>query len=114
MKTVDDFMTSVGVSLKPAVIKIREIILNSSKDLKEGIKWRSPVFYINENICGINIHKNHINLQFFHGAQFDTENILEGSGTGMRHLKIVKIQDVDEKVISSLMKKAIKYDKSLE
>ena len=92
---------------RSAAQRIREIILDPDIGLEEGLKWNWPTYFDDSNVCSIMCHKDHINLQFFRGADLeDPENILEGTGKSMRHIKIYKTDEVDSEVIGRYLKEA--------
>jgi len=111
MKNYKEFLAHVPKELIPAVEQIREIILKCSKELREEIKWGSPTYYINKHICSIHVHKEHINLQFFNGANLKSSDLLEGTGKNMRHLKIASPKDIVKSKIRMLVKEAMEFDK---
>ena len=114
MKNYNDFIKLVPSELKKSVEILRELILNSSKDMNEEIKWGSPTYYINKHICSLHSHKEHLNLQFFYGANLKNTELLAGTGKSMRHLKIKTPKDIVESHIKLLMKEAIEFDKQLK
>ena len=114
MKTYNEFLAGVTVSMQLAVEQTRDAILKASDSLNEEMKWGSPTYSINKNICSIHVHKEHLNLQFFYGAEIDEDNVLEGTGDNMRHLKILTRTKIDTKLIKKLVKKAIEFDKHFE
>lgn len=90
-------------------LRIREIIAGTGAGLEEGIKWGHPTYYDRENICSIIPHRDHVNLQLFHGSGLDDpENILEGTGKRMRHIKITNIDKIYEEAIRSFVRQSIK------
>ena len=49
-------------------------------------------------------HKGHVNLGFFRGASLpDPEGRLEGTGKGLRHVKIARAADVADGALRSLL-----------
>ena len=52
-------------------------------------------------------YKKHINLYFFQGARLSSD-LLEGTGKGMRHIKIVGDSDINSAEVSRLLKEAAK------
>ena len=78
--------------------KVREILLQSSKKLSETIKWRQLTYVSGKaNIAFIYTYKTtaYINLAFFNATSLDDpRNLFEGTGKGMRHLKIASEKDI--------------------
>ncbi|GAE93198.1 hypothetical protein JCM21714_2252 [Gracilibacillus boraciitolerans JCM 21714] len=72
-----------------------------------------PSYSIHKNICYLQSSKNHVNLGFYQGAQLeDTYNLLGGTGTQLRHIRVKKLEDIDEYLMQSYIKKAIILDQS--
>jgi hypothetical protein len=52
----------------------------------------------------VSIHKAHANVGFFHGADLDDpEQLLEGTGKRMRHVKLKPGQPVNAKALAALI-----------
>ena len=97
-------------SLKPIVLKLRELIHSSSKEIKEEMKWNVPTYSINKNICSIMAHKHHVNFQIFQGANLKDSKLLYGTGKNMRHLRYENIEQVDLKIVKKIIEQAINED----
>lgn len=82
---------------------IRQIILSTSSEIGERIKWNNPSFYYTgemkpfdpkeykRDIIVLNLHKNRIMLVFPSGAKVnDTSGLLEGNYSDGRKLAIFK------------------------
>ena len=78
---------------------LRDLVLKIAPNAEEEIKYGGLVFVSNKRLfCGIFIRKNHISVEFDRGAEMqDPDNILEGSGTNRRHLKIFQRKDIKNK-----------------
>ncbi len=99
-------------NLKPIVLKLRELIKDSSKEIKEEMKWNVPTYSINKNICSIMAHKHHVNFQIFQGANLKDSKLLSGTGKNMRHLRYESIEQVDIKIIKNIIEQAMSEDKN--
>ena len=54
--------------------------------------------------------KKHLNLGFFYGAHLaDPDNLLEGSGKDLRHLKIRSAADLEKPAVRRLIEDASRY-----
>ena len=104
MCNVQSYITSVDGNLKPIVEKLRGLLNSISENFTEGIKWNVPTYSINKNICSIMVHKKHVNLQIFRGAELEDAALLLGSGKGMRHLRFESLGDVEENIVRKLVK----------
>jgi hypothetical protein len=65
-----------------------------------------------EAYCYLIAYKSHVNLGFFHGSRLDSDDILEGAGPLMRHLKIASLKELESPRVKKLIKAAIKERKS--
>jgi hypothetical protein len=91
--------------------ELRKVILNAVPDFNEVIKWRMPVYEKNGNVCSIAVYKDHINLEFFQGVELnDPEQLLQGTGKKMRHIKIKSRDEIKVNSIKSLLNQAVKLN----
>jgi hypothetical protein len=59
-------------------------------------------------ICGITLHKAHVNLMFANGSELpDPHGLLTGTGKRARHIKILPGAEVDTPAIRALLEAAI-------
>lgn len=57
--------------------------------------------------CGIFTYKNHLSLEFTHGAQLDDpDRILQGGGKHRRRIKIAHLSDISEKRCEHFLREA--------
>ena len=62
---------------------------------------------MSEQFCYIAVLKERINLGFYYGADLsDPENLLEGTGAAMRHIKIRKLEQLDDPAVKALVEAA--------
>jgi Domain of unknown function (DU1801) len=61
-----------------------------------------------EAYCYLIAYKTHVNLGFFHGSRLGADDLLEGTGPLMRHLKLNSIEDLSKPVVKRLIKAALK------
>jgi hypothetical protein len=61
-----------------------------------------------EAYCYLIAYKSHVNLGFFHGSRLGADDLLEGTGQLMRHLKISSLEDLNNPKIGKLIKAALK------
>ena len=72
----------------------------------ETIKWGNITYILGEDkLSWILIFGDHVDYGFFRGAEL-TSQILEGTGKGLRHIRINDDKSVDEKEILRLLKEA--------
>ena len=61
-----------------------------------------------EAYCYLIAYKTHVNLGFFHGSRLGADDLLEGTGPLMRHLKLTSVEDIGKPVVQRLIKAALK------
>lgn len=92
--------------------KIRAVVRESVPEAVETVKMGAPCYTIaGKMFASIADYSRHVNLYFFHGAKLSSKR-LEGSGKGMRHIKIRETRDIDEKEFSRLLREAANNAKS--
>ena len=88
---------------------IRAAIIASGHNFMEGIKWGTPGYWLPEisrrNICYIAPHSNYVRLGFFNGATMpDPQNLLEGTGKKLRHIKVYEVNDKNRQSLTNYIK----------
>jgi hypothetical protein len=59
-------------------------------------------------ICGITLHKAHVNLMFARGTELpDPQGLLTGTGKRARHIKIQRAAEVDVPAVRALLEAAV-------
>lgn len=62
---------------------------------------------MSEHFCYIGLHKAHVNLGFFYGADLDDpKGLLEGTGKALRHIKLTSPKDLERPGLKQLVKQA--------
>ena len=70
---------------------------------------------MSEHFCYIAPFKKHLNLGFLYGAHLpDPEELLEGKGADLRHVKIRKAEDLAQPALRQLVENASRYLPRLE
>src|SRR6185436_9503071 len=90
---------------------LRGMIRKAAQSLDEAMKWGHPCFVGIGNVCSIMPYSDHVNLVFFRGAELDDpDNLLEGTGKGMRHVKIWTAKGIRKQAITDLIRSAVSLD----
>jgi len=83
-------------------LKLRELIVktypNIDETMKNGAPWYEDKYYI-----GAFKKKVHLGFSII-GLSKDEQNLFEGTGKMMRHIKIFSLEDIDESKITKLLK----------
>ncbi len=94
---------------------LREII--NSTELKETIKWSSPVYTLNnKNVIGLGAFKHHFGIWFFNGVFLKDEhkvlvNAQKDKTKALRQLRFQTITDIDKNLVLNYVKEAIENQK---
>ena len=88
---------------------VRTRILQLADTVDEEVKYGGILFAAPEPFCGIFVYKQHVSVEFSHGAKIlDPHGLLEGKGKGRRHLKLHTIEDVEDKHLTEYLRLAQK------
>lgn len=84
---------------KEAVMRVREIILNTDDRITEDIKWQAPTFIYKGNIASFfPKSKKNVTLMFHKGALInDKTGLLEGDGKEARTAKFADVDEVNKR-----------------
>lgn len=112
---VDAYVAGLEGEIKNIVVALRRLISGVDGQLRESLKWNSPVYSCKRNLFSIMAHNAHVNLQIFRGVELAENNDrgfppLVGTGKAMRHLKIASLEDLDPEAVSKLINAAIDLD----
>jgi len=84
---------------------LQAAVLAAGVPLTASIRWGNLVYqHEGTNAVAIVPHKSHVNLQLFKGAPLVSRfPQLEGSGKGVRHLKVRSALAVDDDLVKELV-----------
>ena len=106
---IDDYLLKFEPETRELARDVRQTILTALPGLNEVVKWGHLVYEKDKMICSIMVHKKHVNLQIWRGAEIDDpENMLEGNGKSMRHVKIHSKEDIKMDYFKFLIEQAAK------
>jgi hypothetical protein len=77
-------------------------------DVRELIHDGCPVVCVKDApFAYVNVFRDHVNVGFFHGAALDNrDELLEGTGKHMRHVKLRPNRQIDAAALSKLIDEA--------
>lgn len=59
-------------------------------------------------VGGVFIYKDHVSVEFSHGATLDDPGaLLEGKGKARRHVKLHRLGDIDSKQLAAFLRQAL-------
>jgi hypothetical protein len=100
---VKQYMEKQKSPQKEICNKLRKIIFETFPDIKEEMKWGVPS-YDSGKYYFVAL-ETHVNLGFsLKGLSKKEQELFEGSGKTMKHVKIYSLRDIDEKKIIKLLR----------
>ncbi|MDO6391232.1 DUF1801 domain-containing protein [Pontibacter sp. BT731] len=85
---------------KETLEALRQLVHNTVPGVTEEFKWSRPVFRANKDFVYLKTAKTYVTLGFFQAEKLnDPNNLLEGTGKDMRHIKIKNVQDIDRELL---------------
>ena len=107
---VEAYIAKAKTPFKEIMIQLRNLIAKTAPEAIENFKWGQPVYSTEKDFCYLKLNKQHVNIGFFNFEKLDDpENLLEGSGKMMRHIKIRKLSDIQAEVLSQMIAQSAKF-----
>ena len=108
MDSVDKLVNSFDTRTRPLAEKLRTIVKAAVPQAKESVKWGNVHYSLNgKNFVMLSAYPDHVNLGMFLGAKLNSR-LLEGSGKGLRHIKVRNEGDIKKEEFSNLLREAAK------
>jgi hypothetical protein len=106
---VEAYVEKQSPAHQKTISRLRAIVKGASPRLTEKMRWLQVGYLVSKiDVCGIYASSDHVNLSFAQGATLkDPKGLLEGTGKGIRHIKIVSIEDVGEDTIRGYVREAV-------
>jgi hypothetical protein len=96
-------------SRNQAVIRaLRKFVKRVAPQLQESVKWGNGC-WVQENVPVAYVYSapDHVQFGFFRGSALkDPKGLLRGEGKFVRHVKVRKRTDIDEKDFGTLLRQA--------
>jgi len=108
--TFDAYLADQPTANQAIIRALRRFVKRVAPGLEESVKWgngcwvkgKQPVAYVYSA-------PDYVQLGFFAGSRLkDPKGLLEGEGQYVRHIKVRKASDIDERVFGTLLKQAEK------
>ncbi|MDA4128644.1 MAG: DUF1801 domain-containing protein [Thaumarchaeota archaeon] len=107
-KTVDGILQKLDTKNRKLTEQLRALTKKTLPKAVETVKWGNITYLVaGKNISWLIAYKDHMDFGFFVGTKLKS-NRLEGSGKGLRHIKVQSDDDIDEKEFSRLLLDAVK------
>jgi hypothetical protein len=109
---VGEYASGLSPAHRQLLRSLEGLIGKTAPDADLSFKWRQPWWSDHGLLCTIYEAGDHVNLGFSRGAELDDpEGILEGTGKGMRHIKIFGQGDVRKTVVTRLIRQAVRLNR---
>ena len=109
VKNLLDYWEIDNPALYEIANSVRTRILQLFDTVDEEVKYGGILFAAPEPFCGIFVYKQHVSVEFSHGAKIvDPHGLLEGKGKGRRHLKLHTFEDIENKHLTDYLRLAQK------
>ena len=113
--TVEEFLAPSSPTVRELALKTRELVRSTlPPGTYEGVHpGRNSLIYgtsekMADWICYIAPFKSRINLGFFYGTKLpDPEGLLQGTGKLLRHVKISRVEEIEQPAIKALLVAAL-------
>jgi hypothetical protein len=106
--TFDAYLADQSTANQSILRALRRFVKRAAPRLEESVKWgngcwvngKQPVAYVYSA-------PEYVQFGFFAGSRLeDPKGLLEGKGQYVRHIKVRKASDIDERAFRSLLKQA--------
>lgn len=110
---IETYTSNLDAEIASLVIETRRFVLDLVPEAIERYKWSHPWYELNGPFSYIMDFSKHVNLGFPRGAELvDRFSFLEGTGKGMRHVKIRSTEDLADPAIAELVMVAVELNSS--
>jgi hypothetical protein len=106
--TFGEYLADQPVKNQRVIRALRKFVKQAAPQLQEAVKWgngcwvkeKAPVAYVYSA-------PDHVQFGFFRGAQLkDPQDLLQGQGKYVRHIKLIRPADIDADAFEALLRQA--------
>jgi hypothetical protein len=102
---VTDYIDKASEQQITILEELRKLVHDSVANVSEEIKWNMPVFNNGKDFVYLQFAKKHITLGFYHINKLrDPDNLLEGEGNTLKHIKITDLDNKQKQQIKKWLK----------
>lgn len=104
-RKITEYINSAAEEQIETLENLRKLIHETIDNVSEEIKWRMPVFSNGKDFAYLRFSKKHITLGFYNISKIkDPDNLLEGEGNTLKHIKIKNTGEIKPIIISEWLK----------
>lgn len=106
--TFDEFFADQSTRNQDVIRALRKFVKRVAPLLQESVKWGNCCWLKGDApVAYVHCKPDHVQFGFFRGAALkDPLGLLNGQGEYVRHIKVMKRADIDERAYSVLLKQA--------
>ena len=121
MKTVDthgsfdEALSGSSSQVEEIARRLKDLIIDVYPDVVE-VPWPKQriIGYgvgpkkMSEHFCYIGVHREHVNLGFYFGADLpDPKGLLEGTGRKLRHVKVREVEEIAQPALYDILQSSL-------
>ena len=108
---VDRYLAGVPEPMRSVGRAARRVVRSTAPRLTETMKRGRPFYIGRREVVYIAAYASHVNLGFYRGALLtDGTGRLEGTGQGLRHVKLRTADDAETPAVRQLIRSAARLD----
>jgi len=106
--TFDAYLSDQSKKNQPLIRTLRRFVKHAAPQLVESVKWGNGVWVKGTApVSYVYSAPDHVQFGFFRGAKLkDPKGLLRGKGAYVRHVRLTKTAEIDEKALRTLLKQA--------
>lgn len=111
-RSTDAYFAAIPEATRATAIAVRDVVRRAAPDLVETMCMGVPHWAGRDYVLYLADYTHHVNLGFRKGAGIrDTTGLLEGTGKGLRHVKVRVGEPVPAKELTVLIRRAVALDR---
>jgi hypothetical protein len=111
-KTSSTYVKDENPELRKIVRGLKSLVTGTVPGTRETVNaWGIPTFEANDPFCFYMVGKNHVTFGFNYGTSLeDPQRLLEGTGKNIRHVKLRRLEDLEQKGLKQLVQAAARLE----
>ena len=104
----DEYLADQPPRNRTIIRALRRLVGRVSPQLRESVKWGNGCWVNGDDpVAYVYSAPDHVQFGFFRGAALDdAKGLLQGQGKFVRHVKVRKTADIDERAFAALLRQA--------
>lgn len=118
LREIELFLQRTPPDLQDIIWELRNVIASVASDAVEVIRWGGISYFhagrggvVSAGICQIGIHRDHVRLEFIHGAFLsEPRGLFEGAQKYKRYIRLKSYDEVPWEYLKQLIEEASQFD----